>query len=366
VADRVLHIGIDGRELMGRPTGVGRYLLGLLHEWFHDNTFRHRVTIWLPGEAPPSLEAFAGWFASRIEPDARAGTWWEQGRLPPSITRAGVDVFFAPAYTAPLRLQCPTVVTIHDLSYFAHPEWFSWREGVRRRWLTRAAARRARRVTTVSEFSASEIVRWLGVPREQIDVAPHGPPEVDRHAAKPAREPLVLFVGSLFNRRYIPELLSGFAAARRTADARLVLAGDNRTAPSVDPIAIAKTLGIGDRVEWRSYVPDAELTTLYDTARVFVFLSAYEGFAMTPLEALAHGVPVILLDTAVGREVYRDGARFVSLDPDAIGHAIAELVNDDRAHASWLAKGRDVLRSYSWARAAATVRESLERAARTP
>ena len=133
----------------------------------------------------------------------------------------------------------------------------------------------------------------------RIRLAPPGAPTVTPLREAPGtREPLVLFVGSLFNRRRIPDLLSGFArAAQRVPDARLVLVGDNRTHPPIDPTAIAASLGLAARVDWQSYVTDDALELLYDTARVFAFLSDYEGFAMTPLEALAHGVPSVLLDT---------------------------------------------------------------------
>ena len=91
------------------------------------------------------------------------------------------------------------------MSFFAHPEWFTPRERLRRQWTTRAAAMRARRVVTVSRFSAGEIARWLGVPRERIVVAPNAAFDVRRPDPMPARTPVVLFVGSLFNRRRIPD-----------------------------------------------------------------------------------------------------------------------------------------------------------------
>ena len=80
-----------------------------------------------------------------------------------AFARARADVFFAPGYTAPLTVAAPLVLTIHDVSFFAHPEWFSFREGVRRRLLTAWSARRARTVITDTEFSKSEIARHIGV-----------------------------------------------------------------------------------------------------------------------------------------------------------------------------------------------------------
>jgi glycosyltransferase involved in cell wall biosynthesis len=362
-----LHIGIDGRELLGRPTGVGRYLAALLGVWAADERQRHRFTVFLPADPPVALARLSPRITWSIEPAARAGTWWEQTRLARAATGAGVNVFFAAGYTAPLTLRCPTVVAIYDVSFSAHPEWFGWREGLRRRWLTRASARRARTVISISEFSAAEIVRYLGIPRDRIRLAPPGAPAVGAPAVDDGRRPLVLFVGSLFNRRRIPELLRGFAlAAARVPEARLVIVGDNRTNPRLDPLALARELGVAGRVECRAYVADVELQSLYRSARVFAFLSDYEGFGMTPLEAIACGVPPVLLDTPVSREVYGDGARFVPPDPEAISQALTTLLLDDGARAALVAAGRRRLEHFSWPRAAAVVLQALEQAAAQP
>jgi glycosyltransferase involved in cell wall biosynthesis len=366
VTDRTRRIAVDGRELVGQPTGVGRYLQAVLREWARLPESEGRFTVVLPSEPTPELlAAVAGPNLNWVVEPGVAGTWWEQTRLPRAVARAGADALFAPAYTAPLRAPCPTVVTIHDLSYFAHPEWFSWREGLRRRWLTRAAARRAAMVLTVSEFSAGEIVSRLGVPRARVRVIPHGAPACAAGRAASARPPLVLYVGSLFTRRHLPDLVQGFAlAAGRVPAARLVLVGDNRTRPRVDPRDLAARAGVADRVDWRAYAPEDELERLYGEARVFVFLSDYEGFAMTPLEAMAHGIPPVLLDTAVAREVFGEAAWYVPPAPAAIASAVERLLVDDAAHQALAAAGRERLVRFSWTRSAAAALDVLREAAR--
>jgi glycosyltransferase involved in cell wall biosynthesis len=361
---RALTIGIDGRELLGRPTGVGRYLVEVLRQWTSDSSFPHRLLVVLPASPPELTRALFGdrveWL---IEGSGRPGTWWEQRHLPRALRRARADVLFAVGYTAPLASPCPFVVVLHDVSFAAHPEWFSWREGVRRRWLSRLSARRASTVVTVSAFSAAEIGRCIGIPASRIILAPPGAPEWA--GPQPARrEPTVLYVGSIFNRRRIPLLIEGFAvAASRVPGARLVMVGDNRTRPHVEPLALAQQAGVADRVEWREYVSDADLTSLYQRASVFVFLSAYEGFAMTPLEAAAHGVPSVLADTPIAREIYGGGADLVRADAAAVGDAIATLLTDEDARLSASMRARGLLEKYTWQRTAATLRHALERAA---
>ncbi len=363
-ASRPLRIGIDGRELVGQPTGVGRYVDSILRQWAADESFPHEVTIFVADGAPPASIAGRPRFTWRVLSGKQAGTWWEQTTLARAIGTAKLDVFFAAGYTAPMRVSCPFVVAIYDVSFFAHPEWFSPREGWRRRWLTRSAARRARRVITISQFSADEIVRWLGIPRDRVRLARPGAPDRVVGSAAMARPPVVLFVGSIFARRHVPELIRAFAvAARRVPDARLVLVGANRSQPSIDPRAVATEAGVSGSVDWREYVSDDELERLYRGARAFAFLSDYEGFGLTPLEAIAHGVPPVLLDTPIAREVFGDAARLVTLDQDAIAAALADLLSNAAANATLVTAGERCLDRYHWTDAAIAVRQALEEAA---
>jgi glycosyltransferase involved in cell wall biosynthesis len=350
---------VDGRELIGEPTGVGRYLERVLVRWLQTPDWPHRVTVFLHGDPPPHLAGLKG-LEWHIDRSPRAGTLWEQLRLPRAIAARSIDVFFAVGYTAPLRMPCPFVVVIHDVSFVTHPEWFGWREGLRRRWLTRWTARRAATILTVSEFSAGEIARVFGISSRTMRQAPPPAPAPVSPWTKSA-ERIVLYVGSMFNRRHVPELIDAFARViDRIPDARLVLVGANRTTPHLDPLARAASHRVQHAVEWRAYVDDRELADLYRRARLFAFLSEYEGFAMTPMEALAHGVPSVLLDTPVSREVYGDAAVRVPLEPAAIAEAIVRLLDDETLRASILAAGRNRLDRFSGERTAAEIRQALE------
>jgi glycosyltransferase involved in cell wall biosynthesis len=350
-----LRIGIDARELLGDTTGVGRYLGELLRRWVQRHDADQRTLILYTPEPLPFVRTLAsGVRLHEVVAGSGRGTWWEQTHLRRAVRRDAPDVFFAGAYTAPLALGLPLAVTIHDVSFAAHPEWFTPREGARRRLLTRQAARAASVIFTVSEFSKHEIVERLGATAERIRVIPQG---VTRRAAAQSaiREPLVLFVGSIFNRRRLPAALTAFAEATAShPEARFVIAGADRTYPPINFEALTRSAGISSRVEFLSYVTEAELNSLYNRASVFVFLSEYEGFGMTPLEALSAGVPIVVLDTPVAREVYSEAAWYVNQDDAVRGasRAIRLLLEDRREAERLLAHAPGVLSRYSWDAAA--------------
>lgn len=359
-----MRIGIDARELGSRATGVGRYLGGLLREWAADSRARpHEFVLYAP--EPIALPLDAHRFPTRTIRGS-GGTWWEQAQAPRAAASDHLDVWFAPAYTAPLRLDVPAVVAIHDLSFVAHPEWFRLREGVRRRWLTRQSARRAASVITISEFSKRELMDRLGVPASKIHVIPPGlgTGSLELGTRLPSPQPLapspcrVLFVGSIFNRRHVTDLIRAFAPIARThAGASLDIVGDDRSYPREDVRRTITAEQLGAQVRWHEYVSDEQLAALYAGARAFAFLSEYEGLGLTPLEALAAGVPPILLDTAVARESGGDAALYVPVsDLPATTRALESLLFDETARGRILAAAPAELAKYSWPRAA---RETL-------
>jgi glycosyltransferase involved in cell wall biosynthesis len=341
-----MRIAIDARELIGKPTGVGRYLSSILTAWNElPGAAAHQYVLCAPsGFHDHTLPNLAKTFRA----GGGRGTAYEQVGLPLMIGDA--DVLFAPGYSGPLLSRVPMVVTIHDVSFSAHPEWFSWREGLRRRIVTRLSARRAARVITVSDFSKREIVRHLGVDGSKVEVIYSGATALPSLGSGADSGPLVLFVGSIFNRRHVPELIDGFTRlAQRHPEARLEIVGDNRTTPHVDIDRVVAGSPARGRIRARSYVTDPELADLYASASAFAFLSEYEGFAMTPLEALGAGVPVVLLDTEVAREIYGPAARYVVRpDPANIAEALEAVLFDPAERTRLLGAAAPTLERYSW------------------
>jgi glycosyltransferase involved in cell wall biosynthesis len=355
-----MRIAIDARELAGKPTGVGRYLACLLEAWSRvPAAASHEFVLC----APQTIDTTFNRSLNLTTVTAPGhGTLWQQITMPRLVHSVSADIVFAPAYSGPIASRAPMVVSVHDVSFAAHPEWFAPREGLQRRLMSRLSARRARRVLTFSDFSKREIVRLLGVDPNRVEVIYHGitmlgdvdpygrwggPSVLDR---PPQAAPLIMYAGSIFNRRHIPELIDAFTTlASRHPEARLEIVGENRTLPYIDVDALIAASPAHDRIQAHSYVTDAQLSALYRDASAFVFCSEYEGFGMTPLEALAAGIPIVVLDTEIAREIYGPAAHYVAR-PEAtlIAAALERVVYDEAERTRILAAAPGVLARYSW------------------
>ena len=218
---------------------------------------------------------------------------------------------------------------------------------------------------TISEFSRGELIDRLDVPSDRIHVIPPGIATAQSPSARVPQPPRVLFVGSIFNRRHVVDLIRAFAPiARARPDASLDIVGDNRSHPPEDLHAAIDREGVRDQIRWHEYVPDGELRKLYAGARVFAFLSEYEGLGLTPLEALAAGVPPVLLDTPVARESCGDAAIYVAANGiDAITAGLETALFDDSVRSRVAAAAPAQLAKYNWPRAAADTLRVIEKAA---
>lgn len=356
-----MRIGIDAREIVGQATGVGRYLSGLLSQWAATGAAtRHEFILY--AHAPLSTAPSAPpQFQTRVLPGA-SGTWWQQVTLPSAAHADKLDVFFAPQYTSPVFMTVPTVVVIYDVSFAARPEWFRTREGIRLRTLARLSASSARAVVTISEFSKREIVEHLRVDARDVHVIAPGIP-LRTPPPTSVRGPGLLYVGSIFNRRHVPDLIRAFGAVARThPEVTLDIVGDNRTYPLEDIAAAIGREERGASITWHSYASDELLARLYAQARAFAFLSEYEGLGLTPLEALAAGAPAVLYDTAIARESCGAAALYVRQDDGAaLARAIEQIMFDEPTRAELMAAAPATLAKYEWPRAARETLELIER-----
>jgi len=307
---------------------------------------------------PAGVEHVAG----SAHPPSNAG--WTLIGLPRTAARARVDLIHAPAYTAPFWAGVPVVLTIHDVSYEVHPEWYPYRRDWLRRYFYRRSAKSAARVLTVSSFSASEITVAYGIPASRITVTPlgvhgmfaAGDPNVSLDLPADITEPFLLHVGDIHERRNLPMVVDALLEARRhfgaAAALSLVIAGVDRGVTD-GLCAMAAEAGSPDAVVVLGSVSEDRVHALYRGAVALVYPSLYEGFGLPLIEAMASGTPVLASHAASIPEVLGGAGLLLDpLDMSAWRDAIIRIVNDETLRRDLRARGLARAATYSWQRTA--------------
>jgi glycosyltransferase involved in cell wall biosynthesis len=245
----------------------------------------------------------------------------EQVRLPALVRRRRWDLVHSLASLAPVVPGTRSVVTLHDVNFF-HWRTFSLSTTLAMRLLVARAARRADALLTASAAARDDISRTLGVPADRIAVVPHGagrPPDAEPLAEAelrgrqrlPAGARVVLCVAAM--RPHKNQELLVRALPSLPDDVVLVLCGHPE--PYVDDLAaLARDIGVADRLRIAGYVADDELEALWRAAACAAFPTRGEGFGLPIVEALQRGVPAACSDIPVLREV--GGALPRYFDPD--------------------------------------------------
>jgi glycosyltransferase involved in cell wall biosynthesis len=305
----VLRIGFDGRALDSPAAGVRRYTRQLFSALA---ALGPDLQVLAVGPAPaaglpPGIDRVpAG-------PSLPTNVGWMLTGLPRAARQARVDVMHAPSYTAPVGGPRPLVLTIHDVSYERHPEWYPYRRDPLRRAFYRWSARTADRVITDSGFSKREIVAAYALAEDRIDVIPLAPAAVFQPtpAAPAPGSPYVLHVGDLHPRRNLELAVRAVLRVRERggdlAGLRFVLAGvDRGGGPRLAAMG-------GAAVDLIGAARDETLAALYRGAAALVYPSLYEGFGLPLVEAMACGTPVIAARAASIPEV--TGGAALLIDP---------------------------------------------------
>lgn len=343
-------IYINGRFLGQATTGVQRYAteivkaLDTLVVSGGTHGARRIVLLVPPGTPRPDwLRGIAGRSVGSLR-----GQAWEQLELP-RHTSDGVCLNLC--NTAPLAGRS-TVVAIHDASVFAVPETYSRAFRLWYRQLHRRLGRRVMRVVTVSEFSRSELGRYVGIPPERIAVIPAGSEHILAQPADPGvlerlglRGRYLLAVGSQSPHKNFAGILA--ALRHLDPDIGLVFAGGANS--RVFRLSGAAS-GVAHLV---GRVTDGELRALYENAACFVYPSFYEGFGLPPLEAMTCGCPVIVSRAASLPEVCGDAAVYCDPgDPVDIARAIEAVLGNPGLQADLRRRGPERAAGFTWNKAA--------------
>ncbi|HTK15481.1 MAG TPA: glycosyltransferase family 1 protein [Acidimicrobiia bacterium] len=335
-----MRVLVDVSAVPARPVGAGMYTVALASGLSaHGAVDLHLLTRHDDAERWSALAPTATVHASA--PARRpVRLAWEQSRGPAMAEHVGADLWHGPHYTMPLRASVPCAVTIHDLTFFDHPEWHERSKVVYFRRMIRAAARRATTLICVSTFTADRL-RALVAPRTDIEVIHHGV-DHDRFAAKGdstadlallaghgIEPPYIAFASTIEPRKNVPTLVRAFAKVAATRpELRLVLAGSDGWGAREASEAIAANR-VATRVLRPGYLDNATIAAFFRRAAAVTYPSLEEGFGLPALEGLACGAPVVTSEGSALAEVVGDAALLVPPgDADALAGALARVLDD--------------------------------------
>jgi glycosyltransferase involved in cell wall biosynthesis len=287
------------------------------------------------------------------------------------------DYFFSPHFNVPMLpvKAKKRIVLIHDVYHLAattiHPIHRAYA-----RLLLQTAINKSDRIITISEFSRSEIHKYLRVNGRNVHKISLGADHAGCHPehfekleqAVRTRYSLpadfLLFVGNVKPHKNLRNLVIAFSKLQEPqfADLKLVIVGkkDGFITGDKSLFDLVNQLGLTNRIVFTGFVENEHLPLLYHLATAFVFPSLYEGFGLPPLEAMAAGCPTLVSNTASMPEVCQDASiYFNGNNPDEIAAGIKTVLQDEVLRQTMISKGLELVKRYTWKASATALRDII-------
>lgn len=350
-----MKIAVDGYELNSGFTGVGRFLQNLILaiakiDTENSYTLFLREDFKLPGKHKNINKV--------ILESNKTHTRWQNTDLRRALNRSDFDIFFSPNHSVPIRYKGFSLMTIPDVSWKGVPGDFSIKERLMRDLRTRLSIKKCPLIFTISEFSKSEIIKHYNVRPEKI-VPIHlgienkfkksGKNEIRDFRKKYSlgKSRTIGFLGSMFKRRNIQDLIDAFTILKKDLDVKLFLAGADLYKGELQDLS-------GNGIIYVERLPEEEINAFYSSLDLFIYLSGYEGFGFPPLEALSCGTPSLLLDSSSLGEVYNGLSFFTNYtSPHHLSGRIRNILLNGKKEAGIYRKNFKQKREYfSWERTA--------------
>ncbi|MCU1441464.1 MAG: glycosyltransferase family 1 protein [Rhodoglobus sp.] len=313
------------------------------------------------------------WFPGDVLDSGTSGenrfrwAWGELVEVSRWARRLDAQLIHSPATLGPMRSRVPTILTMHDMLYFSHPEYMSTPlYTLPVRWMEKRAAANASRIIAISDWTATQITKYLHVAPDRLQVVLSAGMPVTTAPERPLERAtdLILAIGNRRPHKNFEGLVRALALVDASVRPRLVITGSRGD----DPLRpIVERLGLEPWVTLREWVPDDELETLRCEATALAMPSFDEGFGLPVLDAMAVGLPVIISDIPVFREIAGDAAiYFDPKDDAAIAKAIAQVVADPAVGELLAERGYAQAAKFSWADVASGTLDAFRTAIANP
>lgn len=279
----------------------------------------------------------------------------------PRLGRSYASKLLHVSYNAPPLSRLPFVVSVHDVSFRHYPEYFSPRTRLLLSTLLPYSMRRAKHIITLSEASKRDIIQFYPYTYDKLSVIPLAAGLIASTQPDPVvaarytdKRGFILAVGTVQPRKNIARLIHAYVELRNqnVTEARLIIVGRSAWQHStIQQIALSSRYA--DDIIFTGYLADAEVASLYQACKVFVYPSLYEGFGLPVLEAMQLGAPVITSNISSLPEVAGDAA--ILIDPYSvldIRTGLQEVLTNDIVREDLRRRGKQRAARFSWERTA--------------
>ena len=358
-------IAIDGYEANAdKRVGIGRYAYEILCSIYGQVTDHAHVRfrIYLPEKPKNDMPKETYWWQYRVVGPKRFWTWFG---LPLwlLIDRPKVDVVFSPTHYIPRFTGIRKVMSIMDLSYLTYPQLFRKKDLHQLVHWTAYSVAHAERVFTISDFSKHAIIEAYGLSPDRVIVTHLGfsmntkQIHQEIHKKYKCSPSFILSVGTVQPRKNYALLIEAFAkyvkdSKDETTDL-LIVGKKGWLYESI--LKAPKKFGMEERVKFLSFVPDADLPSLYAQAQCFALPSLYEGFGLPVLEAMAVGCPVVVSNTSSLPEIAGKAGIYVDpQDVDSVAKGLAKAIQEKETKEGKkrIAYGLEQVKKFTWEHAA--------------
>ncbi len=384
-----MRIAIDCRPIVspekGEMTGIGQYTHSLVRHLLRMDEENRYIFFFDERATKGTIAEILGGHRNvdaKILPFSRFKKYFPYAYshrfVASKIAKCGADVYHGTTGSLPMGYRGRSVVTVHDLAIYLHPEWFPGGQFFSRRFVVPASVRRAAKVIAVSQVTKNDLQKVFATPSEKIAVVHEGiepPPPDSWEAATARKKPYLLYLGTIEPRKNVIGLVHAYAALAKRhpniiGDTELVLAGargwkSEHVFKAIDH-ANRNFDTSGPRIEVLGYVPENEKPALIAHATAFVFPSFYEGFGLPVLEAMNLGVPVITSNVSALPEIAGRGAALL-IDPSSAAEltlALKHLLEDPAKRIELGRRGMERSTDFRWDKTAGETLEVYEEAFR--